>query len=89
MKNVGPLSFNIPQDYDFSRSSEENYKVLDAPFGGKYAKFRLELDYQHHSHYSLERQRFHDVLIDLFDQSLGGVQSQRGALQWLGAYDFI
>jgi hypothetical protein len=63
------LSFSVRSDYDFSKSSEDNYSSPQAPFVGKYKAQRSMLDYNYHKHYSEERQLLHDQLIDLFLQT--------------------
>eukprot|EP00601_Ochromonadales_sp_CCMP2298_P014206 CAMPEP_0173238680 /NCGR_PEP_ID=MMETSP1142-20121109/12780_1 /TAXON_ID=483371 /ORGANISM="non described non described, Strain CCMP2298" /LENGTH=343 /DNA_ID=CAMNT_0014169587 /DNA_START=63 /DNA_END=1091 /DNA_ORIENTATION=- len=61
-----PVEFLIPKNYDYTKSSEESYCDPDAPFVGKYKEIRSHLDYSYHSHYSVERQLFHDRLVDSF-----------------------
>jgi hypothetical protein len=46
----------IKQDYDYSKSSEENYASVDSDFVGEYKKQREQLDYTYHTRYSEERQ---------------------------------
>lgn len=58
--------FVIPEDYDFSKSTEENYRAECPVFKGKYKHHRKVLDYSYHSHYTASRQRLHDQLIDRF-----------------------
>lgn len=60
------LNFEIPQDYDITKSSEINYCSEGSPFVGKYKDIRALLDYTYHKHYSEERQYLHDNLIDRF-----------------------
>lgn len=49
----------------FSRfiSSEENHKSDDMNFYGRFAHIRRTLDYNYHSNYTSERQRFQDAII--------------------------
>ncbi|RYH05497.1 hypothetical protein EON65_44530 [archaeon] len=63
------LNFTVDINYDYSKSSEDNYKAAQAPFVGKYKAERGMLDYNYHHRYSEERQLLHDQLIDLFLQT--------------------
>lgn len=59
----------IPPSFDYSKSTEMNYAVdasVGPQFVGKYKDQRAVLDYSYHRHYSLERQLFHDRMMDLF-----------------------
>jgi hypothetical protein len=59
-------NFVVPQNYDYSISTELNYRCDDAPFVGKYKDIRSQLDYSYHHPYNVERQQFQDGLIDRF-----------------------
>jgi endonuclease/exonuclease/phosphatase family metal-dependent hydrolase len=53
----------IAKDYDFTRSTEENYAMPgqdNADFVGKYVKVREQLDYNYHTVYQKERQLLQD-----------------------------
>lgn len=54
------------RNYDFNISTEDNYSSDEDPFVGKYANYRSMLDYSYHKHYSCKRQQMHDIMIDLF-----------------------
>ncbi len=69
--NVNYSGYPIPEDYDYSKSTELNYAIdiskYEQPyFKGKYAKYRETLDYTYHKYYSPARLQFHDKLIDIF-----------------------
>lgn len=53
-------------EYDFRRSTEENYKSSSPLFVGKYKEQRKTLDYSYHSYYTADRQLLHDELIERF-----------------------
>ena len=59
-------AFQIPANYDFSKSSELNYCSENAEFVGKYRDIRSQLDYSYHKYYNVDRQLLHDKLIDRF-----------------------
>ena len=59
-------AFQAPSWYDYTRSTEENYRSDEPVFVGKYGNQRKVLDYSYHSHYRPERQLLHDQLIDHF-----------------------
>ena len=59
-------NFTISDNYDYTKSSEENYRCDDAPFVGKYQDIRNRLDYTFHRRYSVERQLLQDELIKSF-----------------------
>jgi len=59
--------------FDYTKSTEQNYKVSDSEvpvYVGKYKDQRMLLDYSFHSHYTQERQLLHDMLIDLFHDTV-------------------
>ena len=64
--SISSFEFTISDKYDYTKSSEENYRCDDAPFVGKYQNIRNRLDYTYHHHYSVERQLLQDNLIELF-----------------------
>jgi predicted kinase len=53
-------------NYDWSKSTEENYRSKDGKFYGKYAHLRQTLDYNYHNHYTKQRQQLQDSIIDSF-----------------------
>ncbi|CAD7971873.1 unnamed protein product [Amoebophrya sp. A25] len=67
-------SFAVPEDYDYSRSTEENY-ALEPPsveasspgsnvfFGGPWDDIRRKMDYSYHAHYSELRQQWQDRVV--------------------------
>ena len=61
----GEDTFVIPPNYDYIRSSNDNYSVPadQAVFVGEYTAVRKKLDYSYHAHYSAERQRWQDRAI--------------------------
>lgn len=56
-------SFTLPSDYDYSKSTAENYGVPTREFVGDYASIRAERDYTYHVNYIEERQRWQDAVI--------------------------
>lgn len=64
------VKFMVQETYDFTKSSEENYRAPEPHFVGKYKKQRLQLDYTYHSYYTIDRQLLHDQIIDLFHQTI-------------------
>jgi hypothetical protein len=65
-EEVVELNSPSPKSYDYSVSTEENYRDNDAPFVGKYAEVRSQLDYTYHSKYNVNRQLQQDLIIDKF-----------------------
>ena len=71
-------SFTVPTDYDYSKSTNENYAVVGADgtggaggagggeggFHGRYASIRASRDYKYHVHYSQARQEWQDSVVD-------------------------
>ena len=65
-------SFTVPTDYDYSKSTNENYAVVGANgacggqggFHGRYASIRASRDYRYHVHYSQARQEWQDSVVD-------------------------
>ena len=58
--------YETKNNFDYTISTEDNYSSDEIIFVGKYGKHRQNLDYSYHKHYKIERQLFHDVLIDQF-----------------------
>ena len=68
-------AYVVPDDYDYSQSTEENYKDDDivtsdlvdvnAKFHGEFWVYRKKLDYSYHVHYRKSRQEWQDELISL------------------------
>lgn len=50
-------------DYDWSASTEDNYRSDSHEFCGQFHKIRSRLDYSFHAHYTCARQRFQDLII--------------------------
>ena len=50
--NISSFEFTISDNYDYTKSSEENYRCDDAPFVDKYQNIRNRLNYTYH-YYSL------------------------------------
>lgn len=79
---------NISTPYDFSKSTEENHSLKEGTvkFVGKYAEIRELLDYSYHSHYSEDRQLFHDELIEQFLETIvedGDLTCEKPLEPWL------
>ena len=62
------MKFTISSEYDYSVSTEENYRSDEIMFVGKYRRQRKKLDYSYHRHYLASRQRLHDEIIDKYSQ---------------------
>ncbi len=66
------IQFKIKADYDYKKSTEDNYSVKPpakskkSPFVGRYTGHREKLDHSVHSYYSPERQALQDLIIDKF-----------------------
>lgn len=81
----------IPLDYDFTKSTSDNYKWKgngNPPFVGKYAALRHRMDYNYHPHYAAERQYVQDVLIDesyhsVIRDSVTAVECEKLEENWL------
>jgi hypothetical protein len=48
------------------QSSEENHKANHMNFFGRFAHIRETLDYDYHSNYTFERQRFQDAIVRIY-----------------------
>ena len=61
----GKDTFVIPPDYDYRKTTNENYSVPaeEALLVGEYAAIRKKLDYSYHVHYSAARQLWQDRAI--------------------------
>lgn len=62
-------AFEIPSNYDFSKSTAENYawprETAGPPeFVGEFAALRQTMDYSYHQFYSAERQLLHDKILN-------------------------
>jgi len=55
--------FKMPEQYDFTKPTSENYKVDDREFTEEFERFRRGIDYTYHNNYTLERQRWQDEVI--------------------------
>jgi predicted ABC-type ATPase len=55
--------FKMPEQYDFTKPTSENYKVDDREFSEEFERFRRGIDYTYHNNYTLERQRWQDEVI--------------------------
>jgi len=63
-----PFINKIKCGYDFSKSTEQMYGA-ESDVGStdsRYANIRQTLDYSYHSHYSQERMRLQDAIVDYF-----------------------
>ena len=54
--------FQVPENYDFSKSTTENY-AAEADDDSEFAAQRGLLDYSYHSHYTKERVQWQDAMI--------------------------
>lgn len=60
--------FTLPNDYDYSWSTEDNYVASpgDEKHFGKYVEFRKMIDYTYHRFYRKERQLLQDSIVTEF-----------------------
>ena len=74
-------------NYDFTKSTEDNYASKDSNFVGPNAEFRAMLDYSYHSNYVPERQLFQDKLMSYFNatfiQDDNGMVCDRPTSNWV------
>lgn len=59
----------IPSDFDFDKSTQENYAADSQEFYGPFEEFRASLDFSYHGNYTKERQAFQDKIVQ---KCLGG-----------------
>ena len=60
----GAGAFAVPENYDFAKSTNDNYGVPDrASFHGRYDHIRKTLDYDYHVNYTKARQLWQDHAI--------------------------
>ena len=72
--------FQQPDSFDYTNSTEKNYSIskeqvasrgLDEElYVGKHVPERKMMDYTYHTHYTTDRQLFHDDMIDLFHDTV-------------------
>jgi hypothetical protein len=80
----GAHPFAVPGDYDYARSTEENYAAGDAAAGafvGSFADHRRTLDYAYHRHYLPARQLLQDAVVRYFLPAAAPSQESVGASQ--------
>ena len=53
----------IPEDYDYTKSTKENYHAPGRGFFGPHAQIRAGLDHAYHGNYTEERQHYQDLLV--------------------------
>ena len=61
------MTFEIPpltNNFDFEKSTEDNFSTDDLTFVGKYADIRSLLDYTYHKNYVPDRQALQDSIVD-------------------------
>mmetsp|Transcript_10557 Transcript_10557/g.24558 ORF Transcript_10557/g.24558 Transcript_10557/m.24558 type:complete len:688 (+) Transcript_10557:264-2327(+) len=64
LENPAHVNFVVAEDYDYAKSTNDNYGVKGRSFFGKYAGIRATLDYRYHVNYCQERQRWQDAAVD-------------------------
>ena len=69
---------NIPDNYDYSISTERNYATDDTTYVGKFAHLRELLDHTYHSNYVPERQLLQDKLMTFFNSTV--IQDEKHGL---------
>ena len=60
------MSVFAHNNYDYSKSTEDNYAQDGKIFVGKYAAIRESLDYSYHKYYNIKRQFLQDEIIEKF-----------------------
>ena len=60
---VNTIEFTIPDTYDTTKSTNDNYKSDDMLFFGEYADIRETRDYNYHVNYTKERQLWQNAVI--------------------------
>ena len=55
--------FPIPAEYDYKKSTKENYHDENAGDIGRNASIRKSLDKKYHGQYSIARQKWQDELV--------------------------
>ena len=58
-----PGGFVVDADFDFSRSTQDNYNVPGDTVSGPHAAIREKLDFGYHGNYSERRIAFQDLLV--------------------------
>ncbi len=60
----------VKENYDFTKSTAQNYASTEAKFYGKYQLERSVMDYTYHKHYTKERQLLQDTIIARFHNTI-------------------
>ena len=55
--------YEVPEGFDTSKSTTENYRACDREVLGDYADIRAQLDFDYHGNYTRKRQLFQDTLL--------------------------
>eukprot|EP00298_Acanthocystis_sp_HF-20_P013198 c20253_g2_i3.p1 GENE.c20253_g2_i3~~c20253_g2_i3.p1 ORF type:complete len:619 (-),score=226.48 c20253_g2_i3:100-1911(-) len=63
--DISNIKFTVSPDYDYDRSTWENYMIDEPEFHGKYAAIRAKRDFAFHKSYTKERQLWQDSLLDI------------------------
>ena len=84
---LSSLVVSASDNYDYNRSTEDNYAAKDMAFVGTNAEYRSMLDYTYHSNYVPERQLFQDKLMSYFNatfiQDDNGLVCDRPTSNWV------
>jgi len=64
--------WTIPENFDWSKSTKENYAVPGNRVYGRYKSARWQLDHNYHGNYTKERQLMQDVMVT---DVVGGIDS--------------
>ena len=57
------FTYVVPSNYDYSKTTNDNYKYDKMEFFGPFAAIRSKRDYSYHVNYTPERQLWQDVAI--------------------------
>eukprot|EP00301_Raphidiophrys_heterophryoidea_P004075 c11801_g2_i2.p1 GENE.c11801_g2_i2~~c11801_g2_i2.p1 ORF type:complete len:641 (-),score=130.81 c11801_g2_i2:98-2020(-) len=97
------ISFRVPENYDFSKPTSENYKTNSSVgFANMFADIRSTRDYTYHTHYTMERQNWQDAVVSTIAVrnhpqvlpwvvfTCGGMGAGKGyVLSWMSQHGFF
>lgn len=55
--------FTVRPDYDYSKTTNDNYKESNPVYVGVHADIRATRDYSWHTNYTVERQAWQDIAV--------------------------
>ena len=57
------IQYSVKDDYDYSKTTVENYSAEPGIYTGEFSDIRASRDYSWHSNYSPERQLWQDMAV--------------------------